>query len=330
MRFEMEKVLHVFLHTLKHSAILLPFLFIAYILIELLEYYSAKKLKHSRLLSSKLSTLFGAGFGLVPQCGFSVIATDLYSQKKIKIGTLLAVYIATSDEAIPLLLASPNKALSLLPLILIKFTVALLVGYIVDLALKKHNNSRMFAGATHSEEAHNEHNHKHEHHDENSHNEEHNLATQETAIHTGCCGHHIHEETNKTSKVKQFLVHPLIHTLKIFAFIFIITFIFEGLIEWLGEENITLFLKNSKNFAPLVAALIGLIPNCASSVVITNLYAINGIGFGALVSGLIVNAGIALVVLFKQNKNIKENLSILFGMLAIGVAVGYAIQLIGF
>ena len=338
----MEEILHILLHTLKHSAILLPFLFVAYILIEIIEFYSSTKLEHSRLLSNKWSTVFGASFGLIPQCGFSVVATDLFSQKKIKLGTLLAVYIATSDEAIPLLLTTPNKALSLLPLILIKFIVAIIVGYAVDFILSKninksHKTISKNLSNNNSEIINNEENHKHPHdhkHDNNHNNEEHNHEDSEelttSEIHTGCCGHQINKEFTKKEKAKQFLIHPLIHSLKIFAFIFIVTFIFNGFIEWLGEDKISFFLKQSKNFAPLVSAFIGLIPNCASSVVITNLYTIGGISFGALVSGLIVNAGIAFVVLFKQNKNIKQNFFILGLMLSVGISVGYIIQLIGF
>ena len=316
----MEQILHIMVHTLKDTAILLPFLFVSYILIELLEYYSAKKLKHSKLLSNKWSTLFGASFGLVPQCGFSVVATDLFAQKKIKIGTLLAVYIATSDEAIPLLLASPNKAFSLIPLVLIKFIVAIMVGYFVDLIFKKYNNKRIELTNTQTQQTKKLKKHIEEHNHSNE--EEH-----ETEIHTGCCGHHITEENTKENKIKQFLLHPLVHTLKIFTFIFIVTMLFNGLVEWLGEAKISNFLNNSKNFAPLFAALVGLIPNCASSVIVTNLYSIGSIGFGALMAGLIVNAGIAFIVLFKQNKNFKENLIILLTMLSIGISVGYIIQL---
>ena len=323
----MEKVLHILLHTLEHTAILLPFLFVSYILIELLEYYSAKKLTHSKLLSNRFSTLFGASFGLVPQCGFSVVATDLFAQKKIKIGTLLAVYIATSDEAIPLLLATPNKSLSLIPLILIKFVVAIIIVYIVDLILKKYNQKRIDSRLIELKQTENKtiENAHEENHGDDHHHEEHAHEEAEP-VHTGCCGHHISEENSKSSIFKQFFLHPLIHTLKIFAFIFIVTFVFNGLIEWLGEESISSFLKKSKGFAPLFAAIIGLIPNCASSVIITNLFAIGGIGFGALMSGLIVNAGIAFFVLFKQNKNIKEN----FLILLTGIFVGYSIQLLGF
>jgi len=340
----MEKVLHIMLHTLKHSAIMLPFLFVAYIIIELIEFYSANKLSHSKLLSNKWSTLFGASFGLIPQCGFSVVATDLFAQKKIKLGTLLAVYIATSDEAIPLLIASPNKALSLLPLLLIKFVTAILVGYLVDLILSKQTRKNLMISninltennnletSTHEHE--HDHNHKHEHdhmhENENQANTTSNIDDSHIEIHKGCCGHQINKELTKKDKAKQFIVHPLIHSIKIFSFIFIITFIFNGLISWLGEDKITMFLKQSKGFAPLVSAIIGLIPNCASSVVITNLFTIGGISFGALVSGLIVNSGIAFVILFKENKNIKQNLAILSIMLLVGISVGYIIQFIGF
>jgi len=333
----MDKFLHILLHTLKHSAILLPFLLLAYVLIEVLEYYSMSKLQHSKLLSNRWSTLFGAGFGLVPQCGFSVVATDLFAQKKIKIGTLLAVYIATSDEAIPLLLSSPNSIKALLPLLLVKFFVAVLIGYLIDLIFKKFNNNNIInqtqnLNTTNNELTHEETDHDHEHHSNNTiheHEQENNEEHTEN-ISTGCCGHHLSEENTKHAKLKRFLIHPLIHTLKIFAFIFIINLIFNGLLEWLGEDKIANFLLNSKGFAPLVSALIGLIPNCASSVVITNLYSIGGIGFGALVAGLIVNAGIAFVILFKENKNIKQNFLILGTMLLIGISVGYIIQLIGF
>jgi len=316
-------VLHSLLHTLKHSLILLPFLFISYILIEVIEYFSANNLQHSKLLSNKWSTLFGAGFGLVPQCGFSVVATDLFASHKIKIGTLLAVYIATSDEAIPLLITAPHKTLSLIPLLLIKFFVAILVGYLVDFLFKKANKKHLshFSKTpidnkllTNTEI---ENLSKHE-----------SISNQENH-HIGCCGHDIQDNTKK-SKVKKFILHPLIHTLKIFGFILLINFIFNVIIELVGEDSLKTFLLSGKHFAPLLSSIIGLIPNCASSVIITELYLIDGISFGACLGGLIVNAGIAFVILFKQNKNHKQNFAILGGMLLIGITVGYIIQLLGF
>ncbi len=315
---------------IKDSLILLPFLFIAYVIIEVIEYFSASKIEHSKLLAGKYSTLFGASFGLIPQCGFSVVATDLYASKKLKIGTLIAVYIATSDEAIPLLLTSPNKILSLLPLLLIKFVLALAVGYIVDAIFSGFNKKRLATSESAKELPLNADTHQiteeqvsdeEEHHDHEEHH------------HKGCCGHEIEEDGQKPSKkalAKRFLLHPLVHTLKIFAFILVINLAFGGLVELITEERLVSFLTSSKAFAPLIACVVGLIPNCASSVIITKLFTLGGIGFGACMAGLIVNAGIAFVVLFKENKNLKQNFAILGTMFTLGIAVGYIIQLIGF
>jgi len=306
--------------------------------------------------------LFASGFGLVPQCGFSVVATDLFASKKIRYGTLLAVYIATSDEAVPILLTNPDKMLSLLPLLLVKFVLAVLIGYGVDLIFRKANQKRLMQADqlsktcevkdknpeivenienNENKEVHKEHEreHNHEHeHEKHTHNEDQHLEqkAQENAEdshekhHHGCCGHEIEGTEDKESKWKRFLLHPLIHSLKIFLFILIVNLIMGGILALTGEEALVQFLQNSKGFAPLVAAVVGLIPNCASSVIITELYTMGGIGFGACMAGLIVNAGIAFVVLFKENKNMKENFSILGAMFAIGIVTGYIIQLIGF
>lgn len=318
--------MHFLLHALLHSLKLLPFLFLAYILIEIIEYYSATKMQQSKLLTGKYSTLFGAGFGLIPQCGFSVVATDLYASKKLRVGTLLAVYIATSDEAIPLLIMNPTKAINLLPLLLVKFILAIIIGYTTDFIIAKINNKKQTVNLNqykndnehiqnHSQE---EHYHNNEHDDE-----EHNQ-------HKGCCGHTI-EHNNKKEKLKQFLLHPFIHSLKIFAFILIINIAFGGLIELIGgEAKLIKILDTGKWFTPLLSCLIGLIPNCASSVVITELFIKEGISLGACIGGLIANAGIGFVVLFKENKNLKQNLLILSCMFLIGVITGYVIQLIGF
>lgn len=344
----MEFLVDALLDSLK----ILPFLLVCYVLIEVIEYVTANKVEHSKLLTSKWSTLFASSFGLVPQCGFSVVATDLFASKKIKIGTLLAVYIATSDEAVPILLTTPNKILSLIPLLLVKFVLAIVVGYSVDLIFKKANEKRLAPSfkttpetvsnledenpdtilkseenpetnsgtikqnQTDNNEIENHNEDEHEHH--------------ESEHHHGCCGHDIEAKPSKKDLWKRFLLHPLVHSLKIFAFILIVNIVMGGIIKLVGEENLVAFLQNSKGFAPLVSGFIGLIPNCASSVVITELYAIGGIGFGACISGLISNAGIGFMVLFKENKNMKENFAILGGLLAIGIVTGYIIQLIGF
>ncbi len=354
----MDFILDALLDSLK----ILPFLLICYVLIEVVEFFTAKKIEHSRLLSGKWSTLFASSFGLIPQCGFSVVATDLFASKKIKIGTLIAVYIATSDEAVPILLTNPDKISSLLPLLLIKFCLAVIFGYLIDLIFQKANKKRLGLADDNQNHEHDE-NEKnkalacekleitqnqqtleesqteqtseknkdesvqqisveektedHDHHEESSH-------------HHGCCGHEIEGTPTKKDLWKRFALHPLVHSLKIFAFILVVNLIMGGIVALVGEDKLVSFLISSKAFAPLFACLVGLIPNCASSVVLTELFTIGGISFGACIGGLIVNAGIAFVVLFKENKNMKENFSILGAMFAIGVTVGYVIQLIGF
>ena len=342
----MEFLVDALLDSLK----ILPFLLICYVLIEVIEYVTANKIEHSKLLTSKWNTLFASSFGLVPQCGFSVVATDLFASKKIKIGTLLAVYIATSDEAVPILLTAPNKISSLIPLLLVKFVLAIIVGYSVDIIFKKANEKRLAPVFKTTKENiskleeqnsetiekvsektenidNNDHSHDHDHHDHEEHSQS---EKNKEEHHHGCCGHDIESNPSKKDLWKRFLLHPLVHSLKIFAFILIVNVAMGGIIKLVGEQNLVSFLQNSKGFAPLVAGLIGLIPNCASSVVITELYTIGGIGFGACIAGLISNAGIAFMVLFKENKNMKENFSILGGLLAVGIVAGYIIQLIGF
>lgn len=330
----------IILDALKDSAIIFPFLLIAYVIIEILEVYSAKNIQQNRLLTGKTSTLFAASFGLVPQCGFSVVATDLFAQKKVKLGVLLAVYISTSDEAFPLLLTSAEntrKMLAIIPLMLIKFVLGVVVGYTVDTIIARQNQKRIAFTTDTSENKsmpladnsvvidknNNEEElsgGKEDGHTDHDHNED--------LHHHGCCGHDI--EGEKVNQWKQFLLHPLIHSLKIFAFILAVNFVMGLIIGFVGEDSLSNALTSSKWFAPLIACLIGAIPNCASSVVITRLYILGGIGFGALTAGLIVNAGIGFVILFKQNKNIKQNFAILGGMLLLGITAGYIIQLIGF
>ena len=316
-----------FLHALKHSAILIPFLFVSYVLIELIENAFSKKI-NSKFFMGKAAPLVGAGFGIVPQCGFSVVATDLYSQKKISVGTLIAIFIATSDEAIPILLGNlnnANAALKLAALIGVKFVLAVAMGYLIDFVVKRFNkrklplqeNINLLESATHHE-----HGHEHEEHDDSEHEESH-----DETIHKGCCGHSI-EET-KAHPAKQYLLHPLIHTLKVFAYILIVNIVFELILHYVGEQALADFLQSSYYFAPLIACLIGLIPNCASSVILTNLLVIGGLSFSACIAGLIVNAGIAYLVLFKQNKNIKVNFAILATMFAIGLASGYILMIFG-
>ena len=297
---------------LKDSLILVPFLLGAYILIELLETYTSKRLKQSTL-KSPYAPLVGAGFGLLPQCGFSVVATDLYSQKKLTMGTLIAIYIATSDEAVPMMLTNPSKIAYLLPLLLIKFIYAIIIGYAIELTCrgvaKRKPQTQILHCPVEVDSA-----NEHQEHSEN-----------EEVSHIGCCGHHIEEQKNE-KPWHRYLLHPALHTLKIFGFVLAINLLFGGLIELIGEDAFSDFLGGSFAFAPLFSTLIGLIPNCASSIIITELFIKGGLSFGACLGGLCCNAGLGLVVLFRQNKNIKNNLWIIGILFLASLAIGYIMQ----
>ncbi|MBO4570111.1 MAG: arsenic efflux protein [Clostridia bacterium] len=299
-----------FIDALIDSLKLLPFLFIAYIVIELAEVLMSKKAKSGQTYKGKWGAVIGASFGMIPQCGFSVVASDLFSKRKITIGTLIAIFIATSDEALPILFSEIGKPyvwLTILELVGTKFVVGLIFGLLIDLIFRKQNAQKIACQVAedHSEE---DHDHKEDHI-------------------KGCCGHNLEED--KIHPAKQYLLHPLIHTLKIFAYIFVVNVIFSALIYYVGEEPITNFLLSAKYFAPLFAILIGLIPNCASSVILTNLLLIGGLTFSAAIAGLIVNAGIAYLVLFKQNKNVKENLTIVGLVSLIALLTGYVLLICG-
>ncbi len=310
-----DVLLDAFLDTIKLSWILLVF----YILIELVEQKIAVKMNSK--LKSNYAVAVGAGFGIVPQCGFSVLASDLYSRRQITLGALLAVFIATSDEALPILFSHINEQgvwLKLLALILSKFVLALAVGYAIDLTLRYARKKQSQIIKT--EDAIEEHNHeKHEHNHEREHSQEDEREDEEVDIHKGCCGHHIDDK--KESKVKKYLVHPLLHTLKILAYILIINIIMGVIVYYVGEERLAEFMSKSGVLQPILVTLVGLIPNCASSVIITELFLGGAISFGSCLGGLIVNAGLGIAFLFKANKHIKENFAIVGGLFVFAVVI---------
>lgn len=328
---------HELLHTLLETLILLPFLFICYTIIELIESWSSKKTTRS-LKNSKYQVLLGSSIGLIPQCGFGVIATDLFAKKKIYMGALIAVFVSTSDEAIPVILSHPDKIGVLLPLLLSKFIFAIIVGYIVYL-IERHierkkiqslqsQNSIESKELKIEEQTISEENHNHNHNDK-EHIHENDIEKIEETIHIGCCGHSIEEEIGQEKnikiKLKHYLLHPLLHTLYIFTFILVVNLIFSATIYSVGTDKISAFMLKAKPLTPLLAVLVGLIPNCASSVVLTNMYLLGSLPFGAMLSGLIINAGISFTVLFKQNKNFKQNLTILGICVLTALVAGYSL-----
>ena len=306
------------LEALKDSAITLGILLVVYFLIEFLEFNYAEKIKKSKLLNGKASPIFGAIYGCIPQCGFSIVATDLYSKKSLSIGALIAVYIATSDEALPLMISDPSKILYLLLLVGVKIAIGIGAGYLAMLILPRLFKKKEVAKLSIEQkqiytEKNDEHDHekpdhkgheKHEHHD-----------------HIGCCGHDLDRHKKFNWK------HPLIHSIKIFLIILIVNIIMKIIIFYSGD-GLETFLKSSYVFQPLFAVIVGLIPNCAASVVLTELFMLGSLSFGSLVAGLSVNAGLAMLILFKQNKSIKENISIVAFCFLFSLAFGYALHFV--
>lgn len=318
-----ETLLDALIDTVK----ILPVLLLAYVLIEVIELKTSKTIEHSRLLKSKYAPLLGAGLGLVPQCGFSVVATDLYTKRKISISTLLAMYIATSDEAVPILLSYPNQYQNLAIILLVKFVLAVIVGYVSMLFFKYiYKPKPAFAGVKTDN-----------HISKDTINAEqtkvnHNYFVGEVMMdepqnhHVGCCGHSI-EDSSQKLKLKDFIYHPIMHCLKIMAFIFAVNVIMGLVIYFVGQDSLTNALNSVKFAQPFIAGLIGLIPNCASSVVITNLFAMGGLSLGACISGLVANAGLGLTILVKQNSNKKHTLFIILSLYVISVLSGLIITL---
>jgi len=325
---------HALIDTLKIA----PILLVVYFLIEFLEYKRIMQFQNSKMLKGKASPVFGSLFGSLPQCGFSVISTDLFTKGFVSIGALLAVYIATSDEALPIMLSHGDGWLPLLGLIAGKIIMGIAIGYLAMWLYPKvfktknlHYNIQNLKN-DHDEHSHNESgNHIDEHHEREHQDEEHGhhedtskkqiSKLAEEHEHIGCCKHDL-----ESSKFEW--KHPLLHCVKILLFILIINVIFGATIEAVGEDKLTDFLSQSSVLQPLLAVMIGLIPNCASSVVITELYLLGGLSFGAILAGLCVNAGLGLMVLFKQDKNIKEITFILAMLIVPSLLAGYGLHFV--
>ena len=285
---------HVLLHALLDSLKILGFVFVFHVLLSFFEPILTKKLSKD----NKANPLTGSLFGLIPQCGVSVIGADMYVKSHITTGTLVAIFIACSDEAIPIILSEHSKAISVLPILLLKLIIGFVVGFLVDFICNK-NKEKI-----------------HLHHQECHHEEE---------VLVGCCHHEIN---HKDSKLKVHLIHPLIHSIKLFIYIFIINFIFGTIIYLIGEETFINVLKNNKYFTVVYATMIGLIPNCASSVIITDLFIMGNLSFGATLAGLISNSGLGLLVLLKNKNMIKKTMVIIGILVLTSLVSGYVINLI--
>jgi len=274
----LEIIKHILIHALKDGIKIIPFLFIAFVLIEIIEHKLTKHTKKIITKFKKTGPIIGSTLGIIPQCGFSVIATNLYITRIITLGTLIAIYLSTSDEMLPILLSQNVEGFTILKILLIKFFIGVMAGIIIDFIIRKQKPKEI---------------------------EDFSICEEE----------HCHCE-------KGILLSSIKHTISISIFIIIATIIINLLLEVVGTDNISKILLKDSIFAPFISSLIGLIPNCGSSVIITELYINNIISLSTMIAGLLTGSGVALLVLFKSNKNLKENLIVLSIIYGIGVISG--------
>ncbi len=288
--------MEIFLHALSHawgdSVKMLPFLYLAYLLIEWLERHHGARIEQALAGGGRWGFVPGAALGCVPQCGFSAVASNLYASRVITPGTLLAVFIATSDEAIPLMAAEPSQWSSLAVLIVCKAVFGMVGGALLDVPLRRVLPASLYGGyAGHADEV-----DCHEKHEE----------------HSGIW------------------LAALRHTVEIFLFILLFSLLIGLAFEWVGEDTITAALAGMGVLQPMLTALVGLVPNCAASVLLAQLYMEGAITFGSLFAGLTAGAGVGLAVLWRVNPSWKQNLFMTGLLWGLGAAAGMLLQIVGF
>ena len=288
--------MEIFLHALSHawgdSVKMVPFLYLAYLLIEWLERHHGARIEQALAGGGRWGFVPGAVLGCVPQCGFTAVAANLYASRVITPGTVLAVFIATRDEAIPLMAAEPSQWLSLAGLIVCKTLFGMVGGALLDVPLRRVLPASLYGGyAGHADEV-------------------------------DC-----HEEHEEHSGI---WLAALRHTVEIFLFILLFSLLIGLAFEWIGEDTITAALAGMGVLQPMLTALVGLVPNCATSVLLAQLYMEGAISFGSLFAGLTAGAGVGLAVLWRVNPSWKQNLFMTGLLWALGAAAGMLLQIAGF
>ena len=315
----MEDIAHIIGHVLEHSIedtlYLIPFLFVTYLAMEWLEHKAGDKAEEAVRRAGAAGPVVGALVGIVPQCGFSAAAATLWAGRVITLGTLFAVFLSTSDEMLPIFLAEQVAPMTILKIMGVKLMIGMVMGFVVDAAVRLarrdreklrihelcerdhcHCNDECEAREQQPELAYDfEHDEEHEHHHEGG----------------------------------SILRSALKHTVQVTVFIFIITLVLDGALELVGEDALAAFLGSNPVLSVLGSALVGLIPNCAASVVIAQLYVEGALGAGAMMAGLLVSAGVGLLVLFRTNRGLRQNLIVLAGLWATGAFWGLIISAFG-
>lgn len=274
--------------TLLDGAKLLPFLFLTYLMMETLEHHTAGRLQEKIRTAGTWGPVWGGLLGVIPQCGFSAAASSLFAGRVITVGTLLAIYLSTSDEMLPILISEAVSAQAIAKILAVKVVIAMLSGLLVELIYTKVMKRQ----------------------------------EKEMDIHVVCEEEHCHCEDG-------ILISALKHTVRIFVYILLISLALNLVLGFIGEDALAGLFSGTPFVGELIAALVGLIPNCASSVVITQLYLDGIIGAGVMMSGLLVNAGVGVLVLFRLNRDYRQNAAIVGSLYALGVFWGVVIELCG-
>lgn len=285
----MHTLQHTLHHALEDNISLIPFLFLTYCVMEYLEKLMEEKSESAVRYSGKMGPLLGGLLGIIPQCGFSAAAASFYSGGVITIGTMLAIFLSTSDEMLPILISAAVPVGAIVKILASKALIAVAAGFTVDFLLSRFGKAHWVQKRIHD------------------------LCEQENC--------HCEEEHSVWKSA-------LIHTVKVFAFIFIVSVLLNLVLECGGEAVLERFASNHSVFAVLLTGLVGLVPNCAASVIITHLYVQSVISAGAMMAGLLVSSGVGILVLFRTNRPVLQNVKIVGILYTIGVAAGFALDML--
>ena len=359
----MDLLIDILLDAGKDTLSLVPFLLVTYLALETLEHVAGDRVNGAIKRAGAAGPVVGSLLGMVPQCGFSAMAATLYAGRVVTLGTLVAVFLSTSDEMLPLLLAEQVPVQTMAMLLASKALIALVTGFIVDAAIRglrrnarahaaiRHTVLGTAANPAHVNCAHDDHTggdiidevaeagvsadhihklcerdhcgcdededeHGHDHSHDHGHADEHER-------------HHDHSHSHEGAPIVSIIRSAISHTVQVSVFIFLVTLILVAVLETFGESAIEQFLRGNEMLAVLGSALVGLIPNCSASVVITQLYLEGALQLAPMLAGTLISAGVGYLVLFRTNRSARENAVFLIMMYVIGAGWGLILSAFG-
>lgn len=319
----MELFADVLLDSVADTLELVPFLFLTYLAMEALEHSTEGKVERVVRRAGRLGPAVGGLLGALPQCGFSAMAATLYAGRVVTAGTLVAVILSTSDELVPVFLAHHIPLGRLVAILLVKVLVGIVVGFAVDFALRAlhragdgHAHIRELCERAHC-------------HCGDIEGDQARQASDDGWGQTECAAYHGHGHDGKRFRLWHIVRSALVHTAEVTAFIFVITLAFGLLIEIIGSDALAGFFRAFPTLSVLVAALVGLIPNCGASVLIAELFLDGTLGTGPMLAGLLVSGGVGLLVLFRTNVDLRQNIIIMSFVYAVGIVVGVLADAMG-